>query len=92
MRRSHLWSRMVNEAREGRTLGPWRRVAIARPNLMWEEWGRLTSSCCFARCTKSIARGSGGAMTKVGIAVSSEWNVCIYHLCKLPYTEVVFNF
>jgi hypothetical protein len=63
---------MVNEAREGRTLGPWRRVAIARPNLMREEWGRLTSSCCFARCTRNIARGFEGAMAKVGIAVSGE--------------------
>ena len=75
MRRSRLWSRMVNEAREARTLGLWRRVAIARPNLMRGEWGRLTSSCCFARYTKNIAKGSEGAMAKVGMAVLSEWNV-----------------
>ena len=66
---------MVNEAREARTLGLWRRVAIARPNLMRGEWVRLTSSCCFARYTKNIARGSGGAMAKVGTAVLSKWNV-----------------
>jgi len=69
---------MVNEAREARTLGLWRRVAIARPNLMQGEWGRLTSSYCFARYTKNIAKGSEGVMAKVGIAVLSEWNVYVF--------------
>ena len=80
---------MVNEAREARSLGLWRRVAIARPNLMRGEWGRLTCSCCSARCTKNIAKGFVGAMAKVGIAVLSEWNVYVFIIYVPVYSSAI---
>jgi len=72
-RRSRLWLRMVNVARDTRMLALWRPVVIARPNRTRKVQGQLNFSCCFARCTKNIAKGSGGAMDKAGIVVLNRF-------------------
>lgn len=60
---------MASEGRDGRTIGPSRRVVIAhRPNRVTRitvrevQEGSPIFSSCFVKCTKNIAKGSMGAI------------------------------